>query len=34
MNIPTPGANGPTFRNLGIAPNLLTILDKIAFTTP
>lgn len=34
MNIPTPGANGPTFRNLGIAPNLLTILDKIAYTTP
>jgi ATP-dependent RNA helicase RhlE len=34
MNTPTPGANGPSFRNLGIAPNLLTVLDKIAYTTP
>lgn len=34
MNINNEGTNGPTFRNLGIAPNLLTILDKIAYTKP
>ncbi len=34
MNTTTPGANGPSFRNLGIAPDLITILDKIGYTTP
>ncbi|MBP7831854.1 MAG: DEAD/DEAH box helicase [Candidatus Pacebacteria bacterium] len=34
MNTTTPAAHGPTFGNLGIAPNILTVLTNIAYTSP
>lgn len=34
MNPTRPGDNNPTFRNLGIAPAILSVLEKISYTTP
>ncbi len=34
MNTPTPTSHGPTFGNLGIAPNILSVLNKIAYVSP
>lgn len=34
MNTPTTATHGPTFGNLGIAPNILAVLNKIAYISP
>ena len=34
MTIPTPLTNAPTFNGLGLAPGLLSILERLKFTTP